>query len=153
MSRTDRQENPATSGAGAPAHRRSEAGQASLVALLIGVALIAVLVWVFLIRPANRETQADQDARGAIVGTDKRTTPGASLDQAKGVECANNLRQCRLAIQMERETGEEGKLPPTLTGVSGITPSIASCPANGRPYLYNPQTGVVQCTTPGHQQL
>lgn len=131
---------------------RSEAGQASLAALLVGVALIAVLAWIFLLRPRT-ESRTEKDSRTAIVETDKSTTPGASLDQAKGVECANNLSQIRTAIQMERISAEDGALPATLTELDGVTRSIAACPANGRPYLYNPQAGTVQCTTPGHERL
>ena len=136
------------------ASRRGEAGQASLVALLVGVALIGVLVWVFLFRNGGKESRTEKESRTAIVESDKKTIPGAALDQAKGVECSSALGQLRQAIQMERISADEtGGMPPKLTSLSGIPDSMTVCPASGRPYAYNPQAGTVQCVTPGHEQL
>ena len=133
--------------------RRGEAGQASLAALLVGVALIGVLMWVFLFRPKGGLSDKEKGARNAIVETKKSTTPGAALDQAKGVECSSYLGQIRQAIQMERISSEEGGLPPRLTGLGGISDSMTVCPASGRPYAYSPQAGTVHCTTLGHERL
>ena len=112
--------------------------------------IIGLLVWVFLFR---KDTGSDRkQATGVIVPSDKKTIPGMAMDQGLGVECANNLRQIRMAIQMERDTGEEG-LPPSLQSLHGIPASMKQCPASHRPYVYNPQTGQVYCVTPGHNRL
>jgi hypothetical protein len=31
--------------------------------------------------------------------------------------------------------------------------SMGRCPVSGRPYVYDPQTGTIRCTTPGHESL
>jgi type II secretory pathway pseudopilin PulG len=135
---------------------RSEAGQASLISLLVAVVIIGILAWVFLFRhKSDQPTQAQKDATGAIVQTDKKTIPGAAMDQAKGVECQNNLSQLRQAIQMDRDSGgdESGGAPPSLQAIHGIPSEMRVCPASGRPYAYDPRTGRVWCTTPGHERL
>jgi hypothetical protein len=134
---------------------RSEAGQASLISLLVGMVIIGVLVWVFLFRHSNKPSQVQKDAGNAIVHSDKTTIPGAAMDQAKGVECQNNLSQLRQIIQMDRDSGgdEAGSAPPSLQAVHGIPSEMKVCPASGRPYAYDPRTGRVWCVTPGHERL
>jgi hypothetical protein len=135
---------------------RSEAGQASIISLLVAVVIIGILAWVFLFRHNNGQpSQAQKDAGNAIVRSDKTTIPGAAMDQAKGVECQNNLSQLRQMIQMDRGSGDDeaGGAPPSLQAVHGIPSEMRVCPASGRPYSYDPRTGRVWCTTPGHERL
>jgi hypothetical protein len=128
---------------------RSEAGQSSLIGLLVAVVVVGVLVAVLFFRPRERAgTNPVQDPNLPV--STKKTVPGAALDQAKMVECRNNLDQIRKAIQMENLSGEEG-LPSSLQALSGIPNSMKSCPVSHRPYTYNPQTGQVFCPTPGHR--
>jgi len=63
------------------------------------------------------------------------------------VECRNNLNQIRTALQM-RQGAEEG-LPATLKEL-GLPDNLLVCPVSGQPYQYDPNTGTVKCSTPGH---
>jgi hypothetical protein len=132
---------------------RSEAGQASLIGLLVAVVIIGVLAWVLYFRHNAGDTDREKLSHGAIVDSTKKTVLGASMDQAKGVECQNNLSQIRQALNMDKMSGDEGGMPQTLAGLKGIPASMKVCPASGSPYVYNPQTGEVHCTTPGHERL
>jgi hypothetical protein len=44
-----------------------------------------------------------------------------------------------------------GGPPATLN--KGATAAICKCPVSGQPYSYDPQTGKVWCTTPGHEKF
>lgn len=71
--------------------------------------------------------------------------------RALGVDCMNNLRQIRMAIDMYRQSNEEGRFPASLKEVeSSLSSSMMKCPVTGVPYSYDPNTGRVWCTTPGH---
>ena len=74
-----------------------------------------------------------------------KTTMGQALDKGHSVECMNNLNQLRQALQISYQENE--KYPPTLDGL-GVP---GKCPVSGQPYSYDPQTGTVKCTTPGHE--
>jgi hypothetical protein len=132
--------------------RRSQSGQASLISLLAAVVIVVLLAWVFLFRHKGEKTELQKEASGAIVQTDKKTIPGAAMDQAKGVECANNLRQLRQAVQMDADP-VDGTRPASLQALPGIPAEMKVCPASGRPYVYDPKTGQIHCLTPGHQNL
>lgn len=73
-----------------------------------------------------------------------KTTMGQAIDKGHSVECMNNLNQLRQELQMRLQENE--KYPETLDGFQ--TP--AKCPVSGQPYMYDPQTGAVKCTTAGH---
>ncbi len=133
---------------------RGESGQASLIALLVSVALIGLLVWVFFFRHnGNRPSEKEELAHNAMVHSDKKTTLGAAEDQAKAVECKNNLDQIRQAIVMDRQMDEGTPPPQSLQSVHGLPDSMKACPVSGRPYIYDPRTGQVHCVTPGHERL
>ncbi len=106
-----------------------------LVELLIVVAIIAVLAGVYL------------GGSGKANKAHKKTTPAQALEKAHGVECANNLNQLRAMIQME--VADKGGYPKALD------PRVAlnRCPVSDKPYVYDPQTGTVKCTTPGHEKF
>lgn len=83
-----------------------------------------------------------------------QSIPEAAIDKAKGVQCQNNLRQVRLALQMA--AGEEEARPAALFQLSPryVPAEMLSCPVSGQPYSYDPTppTGKVWCTAPGHEQ-
>jgi len=111
-----------------------------LVELLLVVAIIALVVGAYY---GLGRKGADEEGEGAT------TTPGQAIEAAKKAECANNLRQLRLLIQSEMTL--EGEYPSRLKTESGS--ALTQCPASGRPYQYDPSTGNVWCTTPGHENL
>lgn len=78
-----------------------------------------------------------------------QTAPGAALEQARAVECQQNLRGLRQMISAYRIDNEQ----PPLTLAELRVGSATSCPVSGNPYVYDPTTGTVRCTTPGHENL
>ncbi|HLK59000.1 MAG TPA: prepilin-type N-terminal cleavage/methylation domain-containing protein [Chthonomonadaceae bacterium] len=68
-------------------------------------------------------------------------------------ECINNLQQLRAALQMAQSSEENGKFPATLKELPGIPESMLSCPDGHVPYQYDPSTGQVHCTQPGHENF
>lgn len=76
-----------------------------------------------------------------------QTTPGAAMSKAQGTACSSNLQQQRAYIQMQVTDTEQ--FPAGLETQGGID----RCPDSGQPYAYDPQTGAVSCTTPGHERF
>lgn len=103
------------------------------IEVLIVAAIIALLAAAYL-GLINRST----DGSG-------KSMPRAATDKARGVECANNLQQLRAMIQMH--AADEGSNPPALDPNSGMS----KCPVSGNVYRYDPGTGAVSCSTPGHE--
>ncbi|MEA3403322.1 MAG: prepilin-type N-terminal cleavage/methylation domain-containing protein [Armatimonadota bacterium] len=79
----------------------------------------------------------------------EKSIPARSIDKAKSAQCASNLNQCRQLIEMY--VIEHGEYPKKFN--PGQQGSIGTCPVSGKPYVYNPQTGEIHCTTPGHENL
>ena len=107
-----------------------------LVEILIVIAIIALLVVGYYGLSNNGEDE-----------TQKPSTPKQAIDRGKMVECAANLKNLRAEIelfQIEHDRYPEKFNP---SGAAG------TCPVSGKPYVYNPQTGEIHCTTPGHEQL
>ncbi len=77
-----------------------------------------------------------------------KSIPAKAIEKAHSVECQSNLQQIRQMIQMEAATGEG--FPARID--QGATASISRCPVSGQPYSYDPQTGRVWCSTPGHER-
>jgi prepilin-type N-terminal cleavage/methylation domain-containing protein len=78
----------------------------------------------------------------------EKSIPAKSIEKAESVECMSNLNQIRQSVQMDTATGEA---PPARID-TGVTASVSKCPVSGKPYSYDPQTGKVWCTTPGHER-
>jgi hypothetical protein len=74
-----------------------------------------------------------------------------SLEAGKRTECQSNLVQLRQAIQMQKDS--EGTFPASLGALGSQLTSIEKCPSSGQPYQYDPTTGKVSCSTPGHENL
>jgi len=105
-----------------------------LVELLIVVLIIGVLAGLYF---GTRHKSAD--------GTGGKSTPKAAIDKGHGVECASNLNQLRADLQMRLM--EDEHYPAALDANS----SLSRCPVSQKPYGYDPRTGRVWCTTPGHE--
>jgi prepilin-type N-terminal cleavage/methylation domain-containing protein len=78
-------------------------------------------------------------------GGGTQTTPKAAMSKAQGTACASNLQQQRAYLQMQYTDAEQ--YPAGLETQGGID----KCPDTGTAYSYDPQTGKVWCTTPGHE--
>lgn len=118
-------------------------GQASLIGLLVVVAIIMVAVYFLWLRPGGGQQQAPPRFEGEAT-----TTLGRAMQAGQGVECQNNLQQLRAAIQME--SIDTGQPPAQLSPSWGVS---LKCPVSGQPYQYDPNTGRVWCTTPGHERF
>jgi len=75
----------------------------------------------------------------------------SSLEAGKKVECQSDLQQLRTAIQMQKDS--TGQYPASLADLGTQMTALETCPSSGRPYQYDPSTGKVWCTTPGHEKL
>jgi type II secretory pathway pseudopilin PulG len=79
-------------------------------------------------------------------------TVSAPIQKAHGVECMNNLRQIRTAIQMAAASNETP--PRSLAEISsaGVSREMLVCPVSRQPYQYDPRTARVWCPFPEHQR-
>lgn len=123
-------------------------------------ALIEILIVAFIIiggmamyMSMNRDaasltTSIDQVGTGV---SEPQSIPGKAVRKAVSMECQENLRQLRMMIDSDRFETEDGGYPQTLESMQGAA-SIDKCPVSGKPYDYNPETGQVHCTTPGHEK-
>jgi len=109
---------------------------ALLIELIIVVVIIALLAAAYL-----------GLMRRSPGGKGEKPTPKEAMDKARGVECANNLRQLRALIQMK--VAEDERYPAALDSSSGM----ARCPVSGQAYRYDPRSGRVWCVTPGHERF
>ncbi len=108
----------------------------ALIELLVVIAIIAILAVAYL------------GLRGKGTKMKPESIPGKAIQKAESVECQSNLSQVRQMIQMEIMDSEQ--FPARID--QGSTASISKCPVSGKAYSYNPQTGQVWCTTPGHEK-
>lgn len=76
-----------------------------------------------------------------------RSVPGRALRKAHSTECQNNVRQLRMMVSTEQT--EDG-YPASLLDISGAA-AISICPVSKQAYSYDPTTGEVKCTFPGHE--
>lgn len=75
--------------------------------------------------------------------------PGRIVQKAIGEKCIEYLRQLRMAIDIYQQ--DNGSYPPDLATLSGVG-RMTACPVGRQPYVYNPTTGEVHCTFPGHEK-
>lgn len=127
---------------------------ASLIGLVISVAVILILMLLVLHGIGGKGGEGLVPGSKELNRQPGESIPQAAANRAKGVQCQSNLRQIRLALQMALQ-GEEGRPPASLADLSaqGVTPDITRCPVSGQPYSYDPASGKVWCTTPGHEQF
>jgi type II secretory pathway pseudopilin PulG len=115
-------------------------GSWTLIEMLVVCAiLIGLAIWLlprYLTRTPAREGQP---------------SVAAPVERAQGVECMNNLRQLRSAIQIHRTSNEAG--PANLGELTrqGVPRSMLACPVSKLPYGYQAQTGQVWCAFPEHK--
>lgn len=115
-----------------------------LVGILVSIAILGVLmaVWLYYGTGGSSGSGASNPAAPPPV-----SRVGEVRQAAESVECRNNLSQIRAAIQMRTTTEET--YPASLSEL-GLPPSLLGCPVSQQPYQYDPATGQVRCTTPGH---
>jgi hypothetical protein len=122
----------------------------SAISLVLSAAVMLVLMFLFLKGMPGMWGNSKEIQE--LNGTGK-SIPMAAMDKAKGVQCESNLRQIRLALQMAMQEG--ARPPASLADLSheGVAPEMLYCPVDKQPYSYDPSTGKVWCTAPGHDNF
>lgn len=123
----------------APAKRTGRSGF-SLIEILVVIVVLMLLAGVTYSAYIGSSGKANKKSYG----------PKA---QAKTVVCKNDLYQIRLAVDMARQSDEEGKYPAALTELKGLPQEMLACPDGKEPYQYDPNTGQVHCVHPGHENF
>lgn len=118
----------------------------TLVATLAVMAIIAILAVVFM--KGSGAFGASGSPRADGRGT---TVPGLVKAKAQDEVCRSNLQQLRQSLSIAHDTGGDEAWPQTLDETH-IGSQFYSCPMGKEPYQYNPQTGEVHCTHPGHEK-
>lgn len=81
-----------------------------------------------------------------------KSAPKAAMDKATDMECSNYLGQVRQALSMYGSGTDENERPANLSDLGKSMEQITKCPVGGEPYQYDPTTGKVWCTHPGHEK-
>jgi hypothetical protein len=102
-------------------------------------------------KAADSSTSATtaSDSGGIHVGPGAESIPGKAIEKAESTACQAQIKQVRDSIRMDIDS--TGKPPASLD--QGATASISKCPVSGQPYVYDPTTGSVHCSTPGHEKF
>jgi type II secretory pathway pseudopilin PulG len=127
--------------------KHSERGWVTLIELL--VVTVIILVVIYLMYGTRTPPGAGVGSTEMTPGGGQATTAaGAALEQARSIECQQNLRSLRELIAAYRIENDQ---PPA--SLQELRAGVYSCPVSGNPYVYDPATGTVHCTTPGHERF
>lgn len=124
-------------------------GSWGLIALLVAVAIVFIVVALIYGRmgPEGPST-VSKDSKLLDPQSQKQTLVGKAIDTGKAHVCLNQLSQIRQGIQMYKTTDGSEQNPPTLKDIGlAVGMEFYQCPVSGKPYVYDPATGTVQCQT------
>jgi hypothetical protein len=122
------------------------------------LALGLLVVGMLLVSCASKKTAAppptaDATSGGLSVTSEPaQSLPGRVVQHAMGTECKNNLDQIRQMIMIYR-SDNNGENPPSLSALQCLPGKMQQCPISHTDYAYDPSTGEVHCTFPGHEQF
>jgi hypothetical protein len=118
---------------------------------------VLLLVWALfllsatLISCGKKAAAPPNPNAGQLTTQPAQSLYGRAAQHAVGVAgCQPNLEQIRETIQMYRDD-HDGQNPPSLQDL-GLPAKILRCPVSKQDYQYDPTTGRVWCTFPGHEQ-
>jgi competence protein ComGC len=120
--------------------RSSERGFLMLIGLLVVLVIIMILY---------KSEFGGPVGGGSAAPGGPQTMLGGAVDRADQTICRNNLSQLRAAITIYQ--GNNGTFPPSLEALQSNV--VLKCPVGGEPYQYDPATGTVHCTHPGHESF
>jgi hypothetical protein len=101
--------------------------------------------------PAPADHYTDVGGGVHIINEPAQTLPGRVVQHALGSKCQENMRQLRMLIDTSKDE-TTGSYPSSLASVSGAD-RLSQCPVSHQPYTYDPATGQVHCTFPGHEKF
>jgi len=119
----------------------------TLVASLVVIAIIAILAAV--VMKGSGAFGAKSSPRADGRGT---TVPGLVKAKAEDTVCRSNLGQLRMSLQISHDSGGSDEAWPQTLEETRLGQAFYKCPMGKEPYVYNPQTGEVHCTHPGHEK-
>jgi len=126
--------------------KKLQRGQ-TLVATLVVLAIIAILAVVMMKGSGafGKSESPRADGRGT-------TIPGLVKAKTEDTVCRNYLGQLRMSLQLAK--GDNDDQWPASLEDTHLGKTFYGCPmGKGKePYQYNPQTGQVWCTHPGHEK-
>src|SRR5438105_9588429 len=114
----------------------------TLIEILVVVAVLAILAGWLLPKYLGHSKSSSLTGSG--------TSP---VQRARAVDCANNIHQIALALQMAAASDEHPPQDIRAALRNGVTEQMLRCPETGKPYHFDPQTQIISCQTPGHQDL
>lgn len=117
----------------------------SLGGLLVGLVLIGMLAAALYYGQGafgGPKAAPRADGRGT-------TVLGAAKARAEDEVCRSNLNQVRQAIAVFQTQDPDGAFPRNLEETR-LGSSFYSCPIGNEPYVYDPSSGRVVCSHPGH---
>lgn len=126
--------------------KRTQSGS-SLVGTLIAAAIIAFAFVVYFADPFNWMGRQDgagkaEDQVGTLVGD--------ALDQARGAECQQQLKQLRIKIAEIKASTSEFPMGIQETSLNG---NFYNCPVGSEDYNYDSDAGSVTCVHAGHEKF
>jgi type II secretory pathway pseudopilin PulG len=135
--------------------RRGERGFLTLIGLLVVIVIIGILAVIMFSGgpsgPATREREQLLRETGGTTSGGPHTVYGRAMQAARGSLCRNNLSQARMSLQLF--TTNNGRYPSSLEELARSTPGLVlRCDVSKQPYSYDPTTGRIWCTQPGHER-
>ena len=120
----------------------------TLWGLLAVCLVISALVAGCQANPADKNSVAGgpaaqfvHDSGQAAIQSEKRGT---------AIDCMNNIAQLHTAIIMYKD--DNNAFPAKLEDLPAAVKICETCPETHKPYNYDPTTGEVSCSTPGHEK-
>jgi len=111
----------------------------ALIELLIVLAIVAILAGGLYTVYVGKSGKAGAKSHGPVA-------------EAQLTVCTENLRQIRMAIDMQKNGDADGKAPASLAELKFPRESLI-CPDGKEPYVYDAETGQVRCVHPGHEKF
>lgn len=118
---------------------------------LIRVGGLLLLASCLLFGAASCKTKSAEPEKEGIRLTTRpaKSLPGKVMQKAVSVECQSNIQQIRAALQTYHEENEA--FPASLAEI-GYPAKVLRCPISKEAYIYDPATGEIHCTFPGHEK-
>lgn len=112
--------------------------------MIVAIAVVVGAAVFFAVGPkaVGEESAERADGQG-------ETLVGKSLLAGKDSQCQSNLGQVRQAIQIATDPVDD--IRPQTLEETRIGSQFYKCAVGGEAYVYDPQTGKVQCPHPGHE--